>query len=275
MSLRTFAPLFALSIAACSSTPANPDGGGADAAPADGGGTDGAAADAAPDAPALSTKAALEIVATRKVYFAHNSVGGNILDGLESIATQQGVTIHRQWFSNAQTFAAPVFAESGVDTNGDPMQKISDFEGTRMPAVGAGPRYAFFKMCFVDFDSGSDAQAIAQAYIASAKRLAQKYPQTTFVHFTVPLCTAADTASNDKRNDYSDLIRAAFPASAVFDLATAESTRGDGTKETYTSNGKTRPALAPDWASNDDCHLSSAGGEAMATALVKYLAALP
>jgi len=237
--------------------------------------TDGSvAADGDADRGTVDTKAALETIAKRKIYFAHNSVGQNILGGLDALTTQYKVTINRESASST-AFASAVFADSGVDSNGDPLGKIRDFETNRMIEVGSGPRYAFFKMCFVDFDDNSDVAAIARAYTDSAGRLKRDYPTVTFVHFTVPLCTGTDSA-NTKRNEFSDRIRAAFQGKEpVFDLALAESTRASGAKVTYSEGGKTYAALADDWADDDGCHLSAAGGKAMATALVKFLAALP
>ena len=134
---------------------------------------------------------------------------------------------------------------------------------------------AFFKFCYVDFDDGvayfdggGTVETLFDAYRARLVALQARYPGVTFVHFTVPLVTDAET--NLRREAFSRLVRATYGGvEPVFDLALLESTDPDGNRVIGTYG----PALYPGY-TGDGGHLEPVGADKVARALVASLAGL-
>jgi hypothetical protein len=119
------------------------------------------------------------------------------------------------------------------------------------------------------------------------------YPNTTFVHFTVPLLRKAkpslkiwiekilgkkkeyfDNAHNVKRNKFNDLLRKVYDGKEpLFDIAKIESTYMDGKRETFEANGKTHYSLVPEY-TDDGGHLNETGRKKVAEQLLIFLANL-
>ena len=239
-------------------------------------------ASAAVAAPA-EMHARLETLAQRSVFFGHQSVGMNLLEGLRDLAGEQKVPLRI-----VEGPPAPgTFAHRFVPENGDPLRKLKSFASGLEPS----PQIAMLKFCFVDFDARTDAAALFARYQAALADLQARHPQTVFVHVTVPLTTAqggpkawvkkllgrapAGVAENAKRDEYNALLRAAYQGRApLFDLAAIESTRPDGSRESVEWNGREVPALVPAYAS-DGAHLNAEGRRRAAERLAGVLAAVP
>ena len=149
---------------------------------------------------------------------------------------------------------------------------------------------AFFKFCYVDFDQSADIKSIIQKYQKTMKSLEDSYPQTTFIHFTVPLVDGrlgvkgyvkriigkSDTKmeENIKRNEFNTMLRAKYEGKKnVFDLAAIESTYPDGKRETFEKNGSRFYALVPAY-TDDGGHLNEVGRKIVASKLLQFLASL-
>lgn len=225
-------------------------------------------------------------VAKRRVFFGHQSVGGNILDGVAEVT---GGAVRVVSSREASAFDAPGVVHTLVGQNEQPLTKAADFERA-MEAVGERADIAFFKLCYVDFDASTDVDAVFEAYRGALTRLKAKYPKVTFVAVTAPLTTvqtgpkawlknafgsgAWGEKENVKRQAFNEKLREAFRGEPLFDLARLEALRPDGTTQSFTRNGAVVPALVPAY-SDDGGHLNEAGRKAVAEALVKFLAALP
>jgi hypothetical protein len=242
------------------------------------------AAQARAATPEPTLKADLETVAKLSLFFGHQSVGGNLLDGVKRLAVEQGVAL-----DVAERAPGPAgLSHAYIGANGDPAGKIRAFS----EAVNAGPStdVALMKLCYVDFQAGTEPAALFRQYQAAVAELKQRRPGTTFVHVTAPLTTIqggwkplvkrllgreTSYAENARRAAYNDLLRAAYAGKEpVFDLAQLESTRPDGNAETVEWKGKAVPVLVSAY-TDDGGHLNAAGQERMARAFVSFLAALP
>ena len=225
--------------------------------------------------------------ASRRIFFGHQSVGANILDGVNDVTAGK---LRIREGRTAALLSTPGLLHARLGENESPFTKLHDFEAA-LDALGGQVDIAFFKFCYVDFDPRTDVDALFQAYLATLARLQQKYPQVAFVHFTVPLTAVPGgpkawlkkaltqeppwgALENEVRHRFNTLLRARFGAQTLFDLAALESTRPDGTAVSFELHGKTLPALVPEY-SDDKQHLNSVGRRRVAEALLTFLARLP
>ena len=223
----------------------------------------------------------------RRVFFGHQSVGMNVLDGLRALAAEEGVPLRIVERRTAAGIDPGTVAHMFVPSNGHPLQKLESFEAAMGPASPADPDVALVKFCFVDFDPDTDVAALFARYQATLARLKAAHPRTVFVHVTVPLTTAehgpkdllkrilgraTSSTVNARREAFSDLLRAAYACrEPLFDLARVESTTPDGHRESGIWQGHAVPALVPAYTS-DGAHLNSMAARRAAAALVSVLA---
>jgi hypothetical protein len=222
-------------------------------------------------APAPTTvSGALQTLAAKAIYFGHQSVGSNIMSGVQGqIAANPGTTLRVVGSSAASALAAGVFAHSSNGSNGDPGGKNDAFEATIRAGVGTAADIAFFKYCYVDVNKSSNASALFDDYRSHMAALKAAYPRVRFVHVTMPL-TTTDSSDNEVRERFNSLMRQAYGGSEpLFDLAVVESTAPDGSTVMV---GGVR-AMAPAY-SSDGGHLNATGQDVVAKALLLYLASL-
>lgn len=238
--------------------------------------------------PAL--RADLEQVARRAVFFGHQSVGANILDGVKELAAQEGVPLRLAEVPDAAAVGPGTFGHAFIPENGKPELKLEGL--TR--ALGPGPagvEVAFLKLCYVDVEGKTDAKALFERYQATLKTLQARHPRTTFVHLTVPLTTVQGGwkamvkgllgrspygfEENVRREEYNALIRQAYQGrEPLLDVARLESTAPDGRPETTTVKGRTIPSMHAAY-TDDGGHLGGEGRRMVARALLRLLAGLP
>src|SRR5258707_408656 len=120
-------------------------------------------------------RADLERIAHTPIYFGHQSVGANILEGVRQLADGAGVPLH--------------IAHGFLAENGEPLRKLASFNS----ALGEGSHVdiALMKFCYVDVNSDTDASALFERYRATIAELRAKNPRTTFVHVTLATLRAA------------------------------------------------------------------------------------
>ena len=198
----------------------------------------------------------------RSVFFAHNSVGQNIIDGIRALELVP--------ILNDQQIGEAGVAEVYMGFNGDPAGKIDAF-AELMDNGGNKAQIAFFKLCYSDFEEGTDAAALFDKYSSVLAKLEEKYPGVAFVHVTAPLYDYNASWHNAGRHAFNEKMRAQY-GDRVFDLAEIESVDASGNKA-LSRDGVT-PALSDDW-SSDGGHLNDEGGKHMASELISFLANVP
>lgn len=237
----------------------------------------GAAAPTGSTGPISDPAAQLAVLSTKAIYFGHQSVGGNIMTGVQTLlAANTGAEPAVVAASNASSMGPGKWAEASNGTNYDPVGKINAFRATIEGGVGAKVSIAFMKLCWVDFDDGSawfqgggDVAGLFAQYRSTMAALRTAYPGVRFVHVTAPLFT--DTLRNQRREGYNALVRSAYGGvEPVFDLALLESTDPSGNRVAGTSG----PALYPGY-TTDGGHLNTVGQDKVARALIAFLANLP
>lgn len=231
-----------------------------------------------------------------KYYFGHQSVGYNILDGINDIMQENPqARIHIVDTKDPAMLNDGVLAHSSVGQNTDPVSKLVDFANTMENGIGEKADYAFMKFCYVDFSTNTDVKKVFYEYKKTHDELKRKYPETTFIHVTTPLTSKRSDLKtltknlvkrvigrpvrtykdNIKRNEFNEMVREEYKDKAfLFDLAKIEATNPDGEMLTITKEGNTFPNMIPAY-TYDGGHLNESGRKRVAEQLLMYLANLP
>ena len=229
-----------------------------------------------------------EILAKKKIFFGHQSVGNNIIDGVEDLMkTHTGIKLHILRTEDPSGFSSGGFAHYSIGQNEKPETKIQDFERIMDQGIGSQADIAFFKFCYVDITAKTDIQKLFNEYKHTMDVIKNKYPKTTFLHCTVPLMTNPKSSikslikkllgrvsgihNNVARNEFNELLRNEYSGKAmIIDIAEMESTYLDGTKESLMQDNKTYYSLIPDY-TDDGGHLNELGRKQVAEEFLKLL----
>ena len=236
--------------------------------------------------------ASWERLSKKKIYFGHHSVGFNIIDGIRDLMEENPqIKLNIVETADPGDFKAGIFAHSRVGENVDPKSKIDAFANFIEQGIGSIADIAFFKFCYVDFDSNTDVKKIYEDYKDAMSRMKKRYPAVTFLHVTVPLRTTKTTwkttlkkligkkdiweyADNVPRNEFNELLMKEYDGKEpIFNLAQIESTFPDGRRSSFTKDGKTYYSLVPDY-TYDGGHLNEKGRKKLAEQLLIFLAKL-
>ncbi len=229
----------------------------------------------------------LQLISKQKIYFGHQSVGGNILQGIQDILSETGFTglniiKAEEYRPDLEYF----FAESRIGQNYYPKKKCDSFRKVVEEVFKGNLNIAMMKFCYIDFNPTTDVEDLFDYYKKTIEELKATYPNITFVHITVPLSSKSNwiksalkkllkggdsnEIENIKRNEFNNLLKEYFKEDPIFDLAEAEATYPDSSKEYFEKNGKRYYALISDY-TDDGGHLNSLGRKKVAQELIKTL----
>jgi hypothetical protein len=228
---------------------------------------------------------------SRTVFFGHQSVGMNVLDGVQLLASQLGTEVRIVELRPGEAVPPGSLAHAWVGKNHDPASKIEAFARAVDSLPAPGVDIALVKLCYVDFTSDTDAAAVLALYRVGIEGLQRRHPGTTFVHVTAPVSMLEHGAKallkqamgkapyglveNVRREEYNQLLRQSYEGKEpIFDLARLESTAPDGRVETVEWKGRRVPAMVPAY-TDDGGHLNREGKLLAARALVSLLASVP
>lgn len=230
---------------------------------------------------AQATAADLGAVTKARVFFAHQSVGGNIIEALPEVyrAMQSPPpAIITQGVKLPPLGSFIVHTEIG--TNGDPLGKIAEFDRLLRDGLAEKVDVAILKLCFVDFNAETDANTIFASYRTAMTSLEHAYPDVAFVYTTVPLMADRDLygrlkallgrgqeydpSHNAARERYNSLVRAEYGATGrLLDVAAVESAgHRDALSYKLSPSGEFL-AMDPNLTS-DGGHLNSDGADLVA-----------
>lgn len=242
--------------------------------------------------PALAdvTEAQWSSLAQRQIFFGHQSVGGNIVDGITDVLKAHP-TIRLNIVESRDLAATgkPAFHHALVGRNDYPIEKFDDFVSVASNGFGRDGGIAMVKLCYTDVHKDTDAQALFADYQKRVAALRAKNPSLTIVHFTMPLTgienwkgrlmatlkgNVTQRERNVVRNRYNDLMRAAYEGKEpLFDLARMESTLPDGRRVFFQAGRESVPMIAPEY-TDDGGHLNAGARRAVAEQLLIMLANL-
>lgn len=226
----------------------------------------------------------------KRIYFGHQSVGKNIMHGLDDLLKEQDIrtlnVIELPDTVNHSELPQSYFAHSRIGENTAPNTKCDAFSQI-ISGIGTDLDIALLKFCYVDITESSDISVIFDYYQSTVDSIKTKYPDLTLVHVTAPLLANSGgwklkikrlinyqdytDPANIKRNKFNTLLKNHYEGEPVFDLAEVESTYPGGKRESFTHNGQTYYSLIHDY-TYDGGHLNETGRKRVAAALVKTLA---
>lgn len=209
----------------------------------------------------------LQEVASARIVFGHQSVGWNVIEGMQAIYGARGVDLSVVDGPEGLPASGSGFAQVEIGSNGDPASKFAAFE--QAVSAGSDVEVAAMKLCFVDITAGTDVRQVFGQYQAMVADLQAREPDVALLHITVPL-TVGDPASNLKRQRYNTLVRRVYSAS-LLDLARVESTRPSGSRVVGRWHGHRYLSLFGGYAA-DEGHLNARGAKRVAAAFVAALA---
>ena len=231
-----------------------------------------------------------EALAARRVFFGHQSVGRDIMEGVrEIVAERPEIALRVVHADDPALVEGAAFIEGRIGVNRDPASKTSRFCEAARGGLGAGA-VALHKYCYVDVRSDTDVERLFDDYARSLRELERTNPGLMIVHVTMPLTTSGggaweiartavgrptDLALNIKRNRFNERMRATYAATApVFDLALLQATAADGSPSYVRFGSRLVPRLAPEW-TYDGGHLNPTGRRRLAEQLLVMLARVP
>ena len=232
-------------------------------------------------------------LAKKSIYFGHQSVGFNILDGVSAILKEKdNIPLKIEEKENPENYKSGVITHSRIGENRVPRSKLDGFVDLVKKGKGNNADIMFFKFCYIDFNEKTDVEALFNDYQEAFEQLKKENPKTTFVHVTAPLTTIKrgegfkawikkvigkpfkGIPENIKRHEFNEMIRTTYGSKkTVFDLAAVESTFPDGRRATFESDGDVYYSLVPEYTS-DGGHLSEAGKKIVAEYLLLTLSNL-
>ena len=235
------------------------------------------------------TAAEWQALAQRRVFFGHQSVGRNMMEGIRAVLAQRpDIGLKLVQTSDPSSVEGPALFDANIGENRRPASKADAFVRVVEAGLGKGA-LAMYKYCYIDVAGGTDIDALFEAYREQTRRLERAQPGVTLVHVTMPLKTApeglketvktmlgrpTETALNIKRNRFNELMRTEYGSRApVFDLARLESSRPDGSRAFTRYQGRPVDMLAPEW-TYDNGHLNEAGRRHVAEQFLVMLARL-
>lgn len=222
--------------------------------------------------------AAITAIAGARLLFCHQSVGRDVLLGVESLAQGARVDIRIVEFKGLPAESGPGIFHCMIGVNGKPEGKVDAFlallNGPEQPRFDV----AILKFCFEDLnvtDVGR-AKSLFDYYASAVQKLKLARPDVRVVPATIPLLAdvkswktpvrrligmgAYGDAENVVRNAYNALVRARFGGEPIFDIANAESTEGADRQSGFKDGGRFMQTLSPLY-TNDGAHPNDLGSQ--------------
>lgn len=216
----------------------------------------------------------------RRVFFGHQSVGSNILDGIRHVSPGTKILEHSVQGEDRDNFG---FFHAHIGQNGNPTSKFDEFAAI-LRASSADYNIAMMKLCYVDISQSTNIQHLFRNYASVTDELQRANPRLQIVHLTVPLRSTrlgirsraklllrrslGPIEDNIQRGAYNSLIRSEYGASRYFfDVARLEATRPGGGASFIKYRGQQVRTLYSGY-SNDGGHLNAKGKHMIARELV-------
>lgn len=235
-------------------------------------------------------EADLKAIQAKRILFGHQSVGGNILDGLRDLQNANpGGVLKLVDLEKSSAPSGPFLGELRIGKNGDPASKCRAFGEKAREMLGDSLEIAVMKFCYADFNRETDVAAAIEHYRATVDSLRAVAPRLAIVHTTVPLVVRtagwkkfvkrilgreeSSDVANARRSEFNEMLKTRYRGEPLFDLAAAESTYPDGTREAFTTQGANAYALVSDY-SDDGSHLNATGRVIAAREFVRALASV-
>ncbi len=163
--------------------------------------------------------------------FGHESVGWNVIGGLDQLSRQQtrrygldiGHTVEAWWYDQHRGLGE-FFVRNANNVPG----KAQAFEQKLRSGVGDRVQAASLKLCWADMQQATDVDQAFATYTGVLERMKQAYPRVTVIYWTMPL--RREAMLQEKRLRFNELMAAYVKTHAVvlFDIADIECHTPDG-----------------------------------------------
>jgi hypothetical protein len=227
-------------------------------------------------------------LAATKIFFGHQSVGANILDGIRTLQAQYPrIDLRIIQSPDPASVDGAALVQAFIGVNGAPASKRDAFDAALAHGLGSAGGIAMYKYCFLDITDTTDPGALFRAYRDELARLRTGHPEIRFIHLTSPLTVNGNPVKNmlkralgkptaaefnARRNEYNRLLRGEYEGTEpVFDLARLESTRADGSRQFFMRGPDSVFTLAPEL-TDDGAHLNAQGRLVVAGQFLAFLA---
>lgn len=210
--------------------------------------------------------------ASQRTFFAHQSVGHDILRGLNHLSRTNGWgnPVYVDLDKDEVVPDGPgggLIARVKIGTDRDPLGKITEFDRRLREGLGGRVDIATLVFSSVDVETGTDVRAVFDTYHSVLAGLQRDFPEVAFIPATVPL-TTDDVGGNTARTKFNKLVRKEYAeAGRLWDIAAIESTDPDGKRV----GGKKHEALFPGYAVKT-ANLNETGSQAVAEGLLRVIA---
>lgn len=225
----------------------------------------------------------------KKIFFGHQSVGKNIIDGIEDLKKDYPwLEFNIVDTKESGDINGPVFAHQKVGKNREPDTKMEEFKNIlHTDLLGGSADIAALKFCYVDIQKDTNVLKVFNKYKETVEELKANNPDTLIIHFTVPLKTVQSgwkgwvkeitgrtlqgAEENILRNQYNKMLVSEFSnEDLVFDIARLESTLPDGSRREFKDNYETYYSLAEEY-TYDGGHLNEMGRKYIAEQFLLFL----
>jgi hypothetical protein len=229
---------------------------------------------------------AMDTLGTARIFFAHQSVGGNIVDGMQRLkADGKGAQLRIVELKDPNQMGDAVFAHARLGRNGDPKGKTDAFAAALRGGLANQVDVAFQKYCYVDIDASTDVDALFKYYKGTMQQLHAEFPHLRLVHVTAPLVRVQSGPKavikkllgrtpdfyddNAARERYNALMRKEYGGD-LFDLAALEASKPGAAPEPFQFHGMNLLELRPEYTS-DGAHLNEPASKRIAGELMVFL----
>ena len=222
-----------------------------------------------------------------RVFFGHQSVGANILAGIEALCADSSLPRIAVVPADGKLAGMRSYlAQQAIGQNGQPKTKCDAFAAAVESLASDSLQLALMKFCFTDFGPGTDVDGLFAYYTATIARVQSEFPKLKIVHVTAPLLSQSPgwkRAANwilgressyktydTKISRFNRLLASEYGHTSLFDLAQIESTFPDGSRCTIPGTTPDVYALVSDY-STDGGHLDDVGRKLAAVEFLRVI----
>ncbi len=223
-----------------------------------------------------------------RIFFGHQSVGANLIVGIDEICDQfklPGINFIKPDATGNQDKG--FFAYTKIGENNNPQSKCHEFERLLRNELSGSVDIAILKLCYADIDRETNVDEVFRFYKEIIDGLAEDFPSKQILAATLPLRQNHQGMSiflrelagrpnkskldNFRRNEFNRRLYEYYPPGRLLDFATWESTKADSKREFYTMNGQKCFSLFEGY-TDDGGHLNKSGRRAIAVEFIRKLA---
>ena len=199
-----------------------------------------------------------DMLASKRMYFGHQSVGFNIIAGVNDILERNSfINLDIKDLDKVEDLSKPFLAHSAVGRNRFPDEKVSAFSEVMLSDFGGHVDVAFLKFCYVDAKEGANVEQMLAVYDRGIEEIRKARPNVVIVHFTIPIRAIPNgfvdrtkrrfgvgvlhkkAMGNIVKRDFNSLLLAKYgDKDLVFDIAKIESTAQNGESCTFRYKGR-------------------------------------